>query len=167
MVRRVVEAACASDAEPVVVVTGHAAPQIETALSGLDVEFVNNPDFTKGLSTSLKAGLSHLPEDCDGALIMLGDMPGISPTLINRLIAGFDPAEGRAICLPTRAGRRGNPVLWAKRFFPEIQAVEGDVGARNLIGAYDELICEIPVEDDAAFADIDTPDALAAYRAKQ
>ena len=78
-----------------------------------------------------------------------------------------DPAEGRAICLPTRAGRRGNPVLWAKRFFPEIQAVEGDVGARNLIGAYDELICEIPVEDDAAFADIDTPDALAAYRAKQ
>lgn len=167
MVRRVVEAAGASDAEPVVVVTGHAAPQIEAALSGLDVEFVNNPDFTKGLSTSLKAALSHLPEDCDGALVMLGDMPGISPTLINRLIAGFDPAEGRAICLPTRAGRRGNPVLWAKRFFPEIQAVEGDVGARNLIGAYDELICEIPVEDDAAFADIDTPDALAAYRAKQ
>ena len=166
MIRHVVEAACASHAGPVIVVTGHAAPQIEGALDGLKIEFVNNPDFAKGLSASLRAGLNALPEDCDGTLILLGDMPGVDIALIDRLIAAFDPDEQRAICVPTRQGKRGNPVLWARRFFPEMLAIEGDVGARNLIGTYSELVCEVEAADDAPLIDIDTPEALAAYRTR-
>ena len=166
MIRRVAEGACASHAAPVIVVTGHAAQEIKTALTGLRLEFVNNPDFTKGLSTSLGAGLNALPEDCDGALILLGDMPGVDAPLIDRLIAAFDPGEQRAICVPTRNGKRGNPVLWARRFFPEMLAIDGDVGARNLIGNYGELVCEIEASDDAPLTDIDTPEALAAYRTR-
>ena len=164
MIRRVTDAACASHAEPVIVVTGHAAAEVRTALKGPAIEFANNPDFAKGLSTSLKVGLNAVPEDCDGAIVLLGDMPDVDTALIDRLIAAFDPGEGRAICVATRHGRRGNPVLWARRFFPEMLAIEGDVGARNLIGTYGELVCEVDAPDDAPLTDIDTPEALAAYR---
>jgi molybdenum cofactor cytidylyltransferase len=93
-------------------------------------------------------------------------MPGVSPALIDKLIAAFDPAEERAICVATRHGKQGNPVLWARRFFPEMLAIEGDVGARNLIGMYGELVCEVEADDDAPLTDIDTPQALEAYRAR-
>ncbi len=166
MVRHTVEAALASHAEPVIVVTGHAAADVKAALAGLDVQIVNNPEFANGLSTSLRHGLNALPEDCDGAMVLLGDMPGVSAALIDRLIAGFDPAEARAICVATRHGKRGNPVLWARRFFPEMLAIEGDVGARNLIGAYGELVCEVEAADEGPLTDIDTPEALASYRSR-
>ncbi|MBI3678456.1 MAG: NTP transferase domain-containing protein [Proteobacteria bacterium] len=163
MLRHAVEAALASHAEPVLVVTGYAGDEVKAALKDLNVRFAENPDFSKGLSASLKCGVSALPEDCDGALIILGDMPGISAALLDKLIAAFDPAESRAIAVATWHGKQGNPVLWARRFFPEILAIEGDVGARNLIGAYGELVVEVEAEDDAPLTDIDTPDALAAY----
>ena len=110
--------------------------------------------------------MSALPEDCDGAVILLGDMPDVSPALIDRLIAAFDPGEGRAICVATRHGKRGNPVLWARRFFPEMVAIEGDVGAKHLIAQYGELVCEVEADDDGPLIDIDTPQALEAYRAR-
>ena len=166
LVRHAVEAAVASHAEPVIVVTGRDANRIRSALHSLTVKFVDNPDFSKGLSTSLRAGINAVPADCDGALVLLGDMPGVSAALIDRLIAGFDPAESRAIVVATRRGKQGNPVLWARRFFPEIAAIEGDVGARNLIGVYGELVCEVEAADDAPLTDIDTPEMLAAYRAR-
>ncbi len=166
MIRHTVEAALASQAETVLVVTGKAAPAIRKTLDSLNVQFIDNPDFSKGLSTSLKAGLNALPEDCDGAVVLLGDMPGVDTALIDRLIAGFDPGEDRAICVATRHGKRGNPVLWARRFFPEMLAIEGDVGARHLISTYGELVCEIEASDDAPLTDIDTPEALAIYRTR-
>ncbi len=84
--------------------------------------------------------------------------------LIDRLIAAFDPLEDRAICLLNWWGRRGNPVLFARRFFAEIQAISGDMGARELIGDYPDLVCEVPMPDDAVLTDVDTPEALAALK---
>ena len=136
---------------------------MEDSLDGLTVSFVENKEFAKGLSTSLKCGLRALPDDCDGAVILLGDMPAISPNLLDRLIAAFDPAQGRAIVVPTRGGRRGNPVLWARRFFPEILALEGDTGAKRLMVLHRDLVHELEAADDGPFIDIDTPEALAAY----
>jgi molybdenum cofactor cytidylyltransferase len=147
-----------------VVVTGKDTEKVRTALAGCDVRLVDNPEFAKGLSTSLKRGLTALPEDCDGAMILLGDMPEIDPALIDRLIAAFNSTESRAICVATRRGKRGNPVLFARRFFAEMEAIEGDVGARGLIGAYPELACEVEADTDAPLIDIDTAEDLAAYR---
>ena len=165
LVRHAVETALESAASPVIVVTGNGGAEVRRAVAPLSPLFVNNPDYSKGLSTSLKCGLSALPDDCDGALILLGDMPGVTPDLLDRLIAAFDPGEDRAICVATRHGKRGNPVLWARRFFPEMLALEGDVGARHLIAQYGELVCEVEAADDGPLTDIDTPDALRAYRA--
>lgn len=166
LIRYAAEAALGSAARPVIVVTGNEADKTRAALSGLDVSFVANPEFAKGLSTSLKAGVAAVPSDNDGAIVILGDMPGVSPVLIDKLITSFDPSEDRAICVATRNGKHGNPVLWARRFFPEIAAIEGDVGAKALAGTYDELVCEVEAGDNAPLIDIDTPEALAAYRAR-
>ena len=164
MVRRVVEAVLGSRASPVIVVTGNTADAVREALAKCPVSFINNPDFSIGLSSSLKFGLKVLPADCDGAVIVLGDMPAVTPALIDNLIGAFAPAEGRAICVATHGGKRGNPVLFARRFFEEIEFIEGDVGARGLIGAYPELVCEVEMESDAPLIDIDTAEDLAAYR---
>ena len=99
-------------------------------------------------------------------LVCLGDMPRIEPAVLDRLIAAFNPLEGRAICVPVWEGKRGNPVLWAKSFFAEMGALAGDVGARHLIGQYAELVAEVPMPDDAVLLDIDTPEALASLRQK-
>lgn len=165
MVRGVVEMVRASKADPVLVVTGHQPDEVRAALDGLDVAFVHNPDFADGLSTSLGRGLGALSETVDGALVCLGDMPRVETALLDRMIAAFDPLEGRAICVPVTEGKRGNPVLWGAQFFDQIGGVSGDVGARHLIGEYAEAVCEIATEDTAVLTDIDTPEALAAYRA--
>ena len=164
LVRRAAEAAIASKASPVIVVTGKDSEQVRHALQGLDVRFVNNPDFAEGLSSSLKAGIRTVPDDCSGAVICLGDMPQVSAALIDKLIENFAPDRGALIVAPVRNRQRGNPLLWARRFFPELLKLEGDIGARKLAHFYDEGLKEIEVSDDAAFADIDTPEALAAAR---
>jgi molybdenum cofactor cytidylyltransferase len=161
MVAHMVDAILASRAAPVIVVTGHEAERVRAALADRPVQWRHNPDYAEGLSTSLRAGLDALPE-VDGVLIALADMPRIRAAQIDRLIAAFHPTEGRAICVPTVRGKRGNPVLFATRLVPEMRQVSGDVGARHLIGAHAEEVVEIEMDDDAALLDIDTPAALAA-----
>jgi molybdenum cofactor cytidylyltransferase len=167
MVVRAVDTALASKARPVVVVTGNDAERVTAVLAGKPVTVIHNPDYADGISTSLKRGLAALPADVDGALICLADMPRLAPATLDRLIAAFNPVEGRAICLPTWNGKRGNPVLWARRFFPEMAELAGDVGARHLIGEHADLVCEVSMPDDSILTDIDTPEALAALRASQ
>ena len=77
LVRIAAEQALASRASPVIVVTGHQHEQVEAALAGLPVKLVHNPDYTEGLGTSLKVGIAAVPEDADGAIVCLGDMPQV------------------------------------------------------------------------------------------
>ena len=135
--------------------------KLKAALQGLPLNFVFNSEYASGLSTSLKRGLAAVPAECDGALVALGDMPRVSATDIERLVNAFNPVEGRSIIVPTRHGKRGNPVLWGRRFFSEMSDISGDVGARHLIGAYPEAVAEVEMESDGVLTDIDTPQALA------
>ena len=166
LVRIAAEEALASRARPVIVVTGHQRDAVEAALAGLKVERVHNPDFADGLSTSLKAGLAALPGEVDGAVILLGDMPQVRASLIDRLVGAFDPERGALVVVPTIDGKRGNPVVWARRFFPELMTLEGDIGARHVIGRYAEAVTEVPLTDQAVLIDVDTPEALSKVRAE-
>jgi molybdenum cofactor cytidylyltransferase len=166
LVRRVAEQALASRAAPVIVVTGHERDKVEAALAGLPVKFVHNANFADGLGTSLKAGIAAVPAEADAAIVCLGDMPQVDAALIDKLIAAFDPDRGALVVLPSINGRRGNPVLWSRRFFPELMNVQGDIGARNLIGSYAEAVTEVPVSGTAALIDVDTPESLAAVKAE-
>ena len=133
MVRHAVEAALASQARPVLVVTGHQADDVRAALAGLDVAFVANPDFAMGLSSSLKAGIRALPKGVRRSAGAAGrhaaDRGGASRCDDRRVRLGAGPA----IVVPMHQGQRGNPVLWPAELFAEMLALEGDVGARSLL----------------------------------
>jgi molybdenum cofactor cytidylyltransferase len=166
LARIVVEAALASRARPVIVVTGHQRERVEAALAGLPIDFVHNANFTDGLGTSLRVGIAALPAQADGVIVCLGDMPQVEAAMIDRLVDALDPDKGALIAVPTIEGQRGNPVVWSRRFFPDLMAVEGDIGARYLIGRYSEAVVEVPLTGTAALTDIDTPEALQAVKAE-
>jgi molybdenum cofactor cytidylyltransferase len=163
MVAWVVDALLRSKARPIIVVTGHQADAVRAVLAGREVSFVDNPDYFEGMSTSVSCGLAALPGDVDGVLVCLGDMPKTDPAVIDRLIEAFNPLEGRAIGVPTHGGKRGNPVLWGARYFPEIMRLTGDVGARHLIGEHGDAVYELESPDRSVVTDLDTPEAFAAH----
>ena len=166
LVRIAVEQAVASHAHPVIVVTGHEREKVELALKGLPVRLVHNPNYVEGLGTSLKAGVAAVPEESDAVIVCLGDMPQVDAALIDRLIAAFDPERGGLVVVPSIDGRRGNPVVWSRRFFQDLMGIQGDVGARYLIGNYAESVVEVPVAGEAALTDVDTPESLSAVKAE-
>jgi molybdenum cofactor cytidylyltransferase len=160
MVARVVDNVLASHARPIIVVTGHERDRVEEALAGRPVIFAHADDYAEGLSASLKAGIAALPKDAEGVLVCLGDMPLVAGPMLDRLIAAFDPEEGRAIVMPTFRGKQGNPMLWAREFIPEIMTITGDVGARHLVGKHGDRMVEVEMADDAVLRDFDTTEAL-------
>ena len=166
LVRIAAEQALASRASPVIVVTGHERDKVEAALADLPVRVVHNPDYADGLGTSLRTGIAAVPADADGAIICLGDMPQVDARLIDKLLAAFDPEKGALVVVPSIEGRRGNPVVWSRRFFPDLMAVQGDIGARHIIASYVEAVVEVPVAGDAALTDVDTPESLSAVKAE-
>ncbi len=160
MIARVVDNVLSSLARPVLVVTGHMAEQVETALGGRPVQYVHAPDYAEGLSASLKSGVAALPPDSAAVVVCLGDMPLVTGRMIDRLLEAYNPTEGRLIVLPTFRGKQGNPMLWDRRFFPEILAITGDTGARFLVGKYAEFVAEVEMADDAVLRDFDTTESL-------
>ncbi len=157
MLRTVVEAVLATELDPVIVVTGHEAEQVEAALAGLDVQFVRNPDFASGQASSVRTGVAAVPGWCNGAMLLLGDMPRICPGEINALIDAF--AGEASIVVPQFGGQRGNPVIFGKAHFPVLEKLTGDKGARELLSGSGVTLVEM--DTDAVLRDIDTPEALA------
>lgn len=160
MITRVIRNLRGSQADPIIVVTGHDRERMLQALSGEAVTCVDNPDYGSGLSSSLRRGLAALPRGIDAVLVCLGDMPQINATHVDRLIAAFDPTEGHEICVPLFHGQRGNPVLWAIRFVPEMMRASGDVGARALLETHASAIYPVQMNDAGVLLDIDTPEDL-------
>jgi len=159
IVHRVAGIALKSGADPVIVVTGFDAQRVVAALRDLAVTMVDNPHFEAGLSSSLKAGLSALSSDVDGAVILLGDMPAVEESVLGALMAAFTGRD--AICVPGHQGHRGNPVLWGARYFAEMMHLTGDKGAKPLLAQHAAGVTEVPVGSDSIFADVDTPADLA------
>ncbi|MBN9599998.1 MAG: molybdopterin-binding/glycosyltransferase family 2 protein [Afipia sp.] len=164
LVRIVAEQVLASRASSVVVVTGHQREEVEQALAGLNVRFVHNPAFAEGQGGSVRAGIDAVPDTADGAVICLGDMPLVDAAMIDRMIEAFSPGAGSLIVVPVSNGRRGNPVVWSRRYFGDLVKLDGDFGARHLIVQHADAVTEVEVGGPAAFLDIDTPDALAEIR---
>ncbi len=166
LVRHVVNAALASRATPVIVVTGNDADRVRGALTDLDVRFVHNAEFATGMASSLRAGIAAVG-DAAGALVCLGDMPRVTTRHLDALIASFDAAsDDGAIVVPTYERKRGNPVLWGRRHFGEIAALTGDVGARALIERASASVQWVPFADSAILVDVDTPEALSSLRSE-
>lgn len=159
LIRIVAEAALASTTASVSVVVGHQADRVRAALFGLDLTIVENPDYRDGMSSSLRSGLSGLDDGSDGAVILLGDMPEVDREAIDALIALFDPSSSREIVVPTYRGKAGNPVVWGRRYFPDLMAVTGDKGGREIIRANSESVSWVEIGPSVT-VDLDTPEAM-------
>jgi molybdenum cofactor cytidylyltransferase len=160
MARRAAQAALAGGVARLVVVTGHARAQVLEALDGLPFEEAHNRDFALGIATSVRAGL-RAAAPCDGALILLGDMPRVSGADVARLIAAFAQTPLADAIAPVVAGERGNPVLLSQRLFARAQLLQGDEGARRLLRDKAMRVVELEMSDNVRL-DVDTPDALTA-----
>jgi len=157
LVRHVAEQALASRLASLIVVVGHRSSEVAAALSGLSVTVVENPLYAQGQSTSLRAGILGLSRDLSAALILLVDQPLVDTSLVDRLI-GLYEESGAPIVAPQHAGKRGNPVLFDRALLPELLAVVGDTGAREVIGRHRDRLVTLELPNDRAFRDVDTWD---------
>ena len=164
LICRVVRNVEASRAEPILVILGHQAMEVDHALPHVRHGTVRHASFGDGMSASIRVGINALPDDCTGVLIVLGDMPSISSDILDRMITAFDANVPKTICIAAHGGKRGNPVLFGRCYFPELLRLEGDTGARNIIAANAEHVLEVEAGNDGPLLDIDTTDALAAFR---
>lgn len=160
LVARTVDQVLASALAPVLVVTGHEAERVEAALAGRDIQRVHNPEFAQGMAGSIRAGIEALPEGIAGVLVALGDMPLVSPALLDRMAASLPGPDG--IVVPTWQGTRGNPVLWGAGHRDALAGLSGDAGARGLLARHEAQIVEVEAEDDGCLRDFDTAEALEA-----
>lgn len=164
LVRRAANAALASRACQVMVVSGYQAEQVEAALLDRPVSIVHNPDYADGMATSLRCGLRALPVDVEAVIVMLADMPAVGADDVDRLIAAFDPAHP-TVLVPEHGGRRGNPVLWPRRYFVDMMAISGDTGARGLLEQHANEVRSVAFPSASIFADVDTPATLESWTA--
>ncbi|OYQ37734.1 4-diphosphocytidyl-2C-methyl-D-erythritol kinase [Niveispirillum lacus] len=160
LVRHVAKSALSAQLAGVTLVTGHQDGEVRRALDGLALDYAHASDHADGMAATLKAGLAALPDDIDGVLILLGDMPLVTPAIINRMVAAYSPDQGRAIIIPTCQGQRGNPVLWDVSYIPEMRSLTGDRGARALLTTHADRVCEVAVEDAGVLLDVDVAEDL-------
>lgn len=148
---------------PAIVVTGNAEAEIAALARRYGFPSVHAARYADGLSQSLAAGIAAVPNDWSAALVLLGDMPEVSAGHIASLAAA---ADANRIAVPVHNGKRGNPLAWGRRYFARLRGLEGDVGGKALLAEFADDIVDVPVESDAIFMDVDTPEALAAARAR-
>lgn len=156
MVRHVVRAAKSAHCTPVVVVTGHAAQDVQQTVQDLIATVVFNSDYASGLASSLKCGIAALPDDCDAAFIMLADMPQVAPALLQNLAEQFRRQSGYDAAIPVHKGQRGNPVLLARSLFADTLNLQGDEGARKLLRRDGLRLLEVECGPEILI-DFDTP----------
>lgn len=160
VVRWVAERAVEAGIGEVVVVLGQEEERVRAALAGLPLRFIANPDHARGMSTSLAAGVAALPPATRAAVVLLGDQPTISADAV-RAVADAWRRTGSPIVLPVYAGTPGHPVLFAAAVFPELLAVRGDRGGREVVNREPARVHRLDLPLPAP-PDIDTPADLRA-----
>jgi molybdenum cofactor cytidylyltransferase len=155
LIRHVAEVAIEEGLQPVVVVLGASASEIEPVIKELPLRIVINSEWPEGISSSIKAGLQVLPQNCGAAIFFQADQPQIPSELIKLLVEThqkrLDP-----IVAPIIRGQRGNPVLFDASTFPVLLELEGDIGGRALFKRF--LPRWVEWDDTAILVDVDSPE---------
>lgn len=174
VVARVLDAALASRARPILLVLGYQAERVRAFIPEYvehpDITAVENPDYMQGLSTSMRLGIQTLlakdykkseMESIDSALFLTGDQPLITARIIDSLIQTYEAGRrvGKRIAAPTYDGQRGNPVLFDAGLFPDLLEVTGDEGGRGVLKRHLNQVVMVEIGNAAASYDVDTWEA--------
>ena len=158
MLNHVVNASLNSNLTQTFVVVGHQSSKIKNLIQSDDIQCVENEQWELGMASSIVTGISQLKQ-FDGFLILLGDMPLVTPELINEIIVH---GSADKIVIPIKDGLHGNPVLFGSKFWNEIKALSGDIGAKKVIQKNPSCIIRINIQSNAIFNDFDTQNSLKA-----
>ncbi len=156
VIGHIVDELLRSEIDEVCVVVGHQSDQITQALAGRNVRLVLNPDYRRTeMLSSVCCGLRGLPSACVAVLVALGDQPAITAELVNTMLRAY-ATSGKGIVVPTHDGKRGHPLLFARRYCEELQIGYDQVGLRGLLAAHGEELLELSVASSAVLSDLDS-----------
>lgn len=155
LVRRVVENALRSRLDEVLIVVGNEAARIRAEIDDCPVTIVENPLFAEGQSTSLRAGMGRIAPDAAAAIILMADQPFVGPEIIDEIVGRYRQ-ERCLIVAPEYDGQIGAPVLFDRRLFPELMAVSGDKGGRDVLRSHRAEVSIVKFVASRAARDIDT-----------
>ncbi|MBI4496128.1 MAG: nucleotidyltransferase family protein [Deltaproteobacteria bacterium] len=148
----------------IILVLGYEADRIRQRVPTEGVKVALNPDYSAGLSSSIRRGLRVMDPRAEAFLIVLGDQPAVESRILNRLMEEFERARpAKKIALPTCRGIRGHPALFSAEYLPEALRLKGDVGLRQILADHPQEILEVEMGTEAILADIDTPEDFQKY----
>ena len=149
-----------SDVDSCSIVLGYQSDKVAEVIKDLNISLILNPLWQEGQASSLKAALNTLDDTYSDLLIMLGDLPGVKSRHINTIIEEHLLTNNRRskITIPSFNGKKGNPVIWGRSFFPDLSNLEGDVGGRALFNHHPAAINLLDMDDPAVVTDTDTPE---------
>jgi len=166
-IEEIVRALKGTKIDRIIVVLGHHAEEIQKMIARLPVTFVVNRDYAKGQLSSLIVAIRSLEaekdtEKVDGVLVHLVDHPFISPALVDHMIDRFYETK-KLIVIPRYGGRRGHPVIFSSRLFPELLSAPLEKGAKVVVHAHRDETLEIETDFAGVTIDIDTPEEYRQY----
>ena len=145
--------------DEIIVVVGQQAEELRRVCEPYGVRVVENPGWEKGMSTSVRAGLATTKPEARAAVVLLADQPLVGSEAVARLVAAYE--TGASVAVATYGGTPRNPVLFAREVWPLLEReLSGDEGARGFIRRHPELMTEVPCDDVADPADVDTVEDL-------
>ena len=157
-IERIVRALERADVDKTLVVLGYNADAMREAITYLGVDTVVNPEYARGQLSSLQTAIRALDgEAVEAILVHLVDHPFIESEVVNRMIGAFR-AQGKLIVVPRFAGRRGHPVLFSSKLFPEFMAASLETGAKPVVRGHPEETLELETGEEGILIDIDTPE---------
>jgi molybdenum cofactor cytidylyltransferase len=158
LVHRAARTALAAGLDPVLVIVGHEAERTRAAVADLPCAPVANPAFAEGQGSSLRAGAAALPGDVAAAVVLLGDMPLVTPAMVRALVDRWY-ATGAPVVVSDYAGVLAPPTLFDRSVFAELAALEGETAARPVVERHRDAVETVPCPP-AALGDVDVPSDL-------
>ena len=158
LAQHAVDALAAAGMDEILVVTGHDAVKVASAVDLPDGgRVVHNPRFREGQSSSLAVGLHATDDESEAAVVLMADQPGVDPGVVRSLVDRFVERRSRIVRASYRDGP--GPALLSREIYADAQHLRGDVGARELIASHPDWVDEVHV-DALAPRDVDLPGDL-------
>lgn len=161
LVRKIAQTALNSGLSPVIVVVGHAGQEVSAALEGLPVQIIENPIWSTGQSTSIKAGVAALPANSGGAIFLLSDQPFLTEAVVRALKSEAQKTQSPVIA-PLILDQRGNPVYFDRDTLTDLSGLTGDQGGRAIFTRFPPHY--LPWGEESLLLDIDTMEDVDHFR---
>ena len=166
LINHTIKSVLGSTVNEIIIVVGHEENALKSLIKkNKKIKFIYNKDYKSGIASSIKIGLKNISAKTEAFFIILGDMPSVNQNIYNKLIKVRDNYNKKLkikykkeIIIPTYQGKNGNPILFSKHMKEKIMKIEGDVGAKFLVGLYMNKVLKVPFKNQGIILDFDKPD---------